>query len=86
MTSSSSAAANSKPAEDEEHLLRDAKQQEAIEAERAKANISFREELAPGLIIDMDLKKIHVMTHSKYQKVDVLETYFGKVRCWWVVC
>jgi len=77
----SSAAANSTPAEDEEDLLRDAKQQEAIEAERAKSNISFREELAPGLIIDMDLKQIHVMTHSKYQKVDVLETYFGKVRC-----
>ena len=52
----------------------------AIEAERAKSTISFREQLAPGLTIEMDLKNVHVMTHSEYQKVDVLETYFGKVR------
>lgn len=63
-----------------DELLRDASHQAAIAAERAKCNLSFREELAPGLSIDMDLKNIHVKTHSKYQKVDVLETYFGKVR------
>lgn len=58
---------------------KDAYHQAAIEAQRAKAHISFREELAPGLMIDADLKDIHIMTHSKYQKVDVFETYFGKV-------
>jgi len=58
----------------------------AIATERAKCNTSFREELAPGLMIDMELKNILVMTHSKYQKVDVLETYFGRVGSTVVAC
>ena len=70
-----------------DELLQDASYQATIAGERAKASISFREELAPGLVIDMELKGIHVMTQSKYQKIEVLETCFGKVRvCLCVVC
>lgn len=56
----------------------------ALEAERAKMSFCFREAIAPGLRIEMDLKRIMVSTQSKYQKVDVIDTYFGKV--WNAVC
>ena len=41
-----------------DELLQDASYQATIAGERAKASISFREELAPGLVIDMELKGI----------------------------
>jgi hypothetical protein len=50
-----------------------------IEAERAKSMFCFREEIAPGLRMEMELKNIFVSTHSEFQKVEVIETYFGKV-------
>ena len=52
----------------------------AIENERAKSSFSYREDVAPGLTIEMDLKSILASTSSKYQKLDVVDTYFGKVR------
>jgi hypothetical protein len=52
----------------------------AIEAERAKSTIWFREDMAPGLISEMELKNIFVSTHSEFQQVEVIDTYFGKVR------
>ena len=66
-----------------DELLQDASYQATIASERAKASISFREVLAPGLTIEMELKGIHVMTQSKYQKIEVLETCFGKVCSSW---
>ena len=62
-----------------DELLQNASYQATIASERAKSCISFREELAPGLTIEMELKAIHVMTQSKFQKIEVLETCFGKV-------
>lgn len=52
----------------------------AIEAERAKSLFIYREEVAPGLRIEMDLKRLFVSTQSEFQQVEVAETYFGKVR------
>jgi spermidine synthase len=52
----------------------------AIEAERAKSLFCFREDIAPGLRLEMELKKIFVSTQSEFQQVEVVETYFGKVR------
>lgn len=52
---------------------------ENIENERAKASMVYREDVAPGLTIEMDLRGILVTTASEYQKVDVIDTYFGKV-------
>jgi hypothetical protein len=51
----------------------------AIEAERAKSLFCFREDIAPGLRLEMELKKIFVSTQSEFQQVEVVETYFGKV-------
>ena len=50
-----------------------------IEAQRAKMAFLFREDVAPGLRLEMDLKKIFTSSESKFQQVDVVETYFGKV-------
>jgi thermospermine synthase len=50
----------------------------AIAAERAKAGFQFREEMAPGLIVEMELKKILYSSQSEFQQIDVIETYFGK--------
>ena len=49
-----------------------------IEAQRAKTAFIFREEIAPGLLLEMPLKRIFVSTQSEFQEVDVIETYFGK--------
>jgi hypothetical protein len=51
----------------------------AIVAERAKSLFCFREDIAPGLRSEMDLKKIFVSTQSEFQKIEVIDTYFGKV-------
>jgi hypothetical protein len=52
----------------------------AIEIERAKSGFLYKEDVAPGLTMEMELKRILISTSSPYQKVDVVETYFGKVR------
>lgn len=49
-----------------------------IEAQRAKADFRFTEDVAPGLKIDMNLLAILHSTHSPFQKIDIIETYFGK--------
>jgi len=50
-----------------------------IEEQRAKASFIYTEDVAPGLSVSMDLHKIHARTLSEYQKIDVVETYFGKM-------
>jgi len=52
---------------------------QAIEAQRAKAMLLYKEEIAPGLRLEMDLKQVFVSTSSEFQKIDVIDTYFGKV-------
>ena len=52
---------------------------EAIEAQRAKMSFLFREDVAPGLRLEMDLNTIFFAGESDFQKIDVVETYFGKV-------
>lgn len=50
-----------------------------IEDQRAKCSFLFREDVAPGLRLEMDLKKIFTSTESEFQEVQVVETFFGKV-------
>ncbi len=53
----------------------------AIHAERAKSSLTFKEVVAPGLTVEVELRRILAgPVQSKYQKVEILETYFGKVR------
>jgi hypothetical protein len=59
--------------------LTNGKNNAAIEAERAKSLFCFREDIAPGLRSEMDLKQIFVSTQSEFQKIEVIDTYFGKV-------
>jgi thermospermine synthase len=50
-----------------------------IGAQRAKAGFHFREDMAPGLVVEMTLKQLVHSTKSKYQQIDVIETHlFGK--------
>ena len=51
-----------------------------IEAQRAKAMMVYRETVAEGLSVEMDLKRVLASTESDFQKIDVIDTYFGKVR------
>jgi Spermidine synthase tetramerisation domain len=55
---------------------------ETIEAQRAKMSFIFREDVAPGLRLEMDLNQIFFAGESDFQKIDVVDTYFGKVRDW----
>lgn len=50
-----------------------------IEAQRDKRSFIFREDVAPGLRLEMELNKIFATTESQFQQIDVLDTYFGKV-------
>lgn len=59
---------------------KDARGIAAMKAQRDKVLLTFKEEMAPGLSIEMELKNILTSTESQYQQVDVIETYFGKVR------
>lgn len=54
--------------------------EEAIEAQRDKAKFVYQEDISPGLKLEMSLKQITLSTSSKFQKIDVIETFFGKVR------
>jgi hypothetical protein len=51
----------------------------AIAAERSKGTMVFREALSPGLVFEMELKAMMASEQTPFQKVDVIETYFGKV-------
>ena len=50
----------------------------AIEAQRAKAGLFFREDMAPGLVLEMTLNHIYHTSRSQFQDISVIETYFGK--------
>jgi hypothetical protein len=52
----------------------------AIDAERAKCGFIYRESVTTGLKIEMELKRLMISTQSEFQQIDVIETYFGKVR------
>jgi spermidine synthase len=49
-----------------------------IEDQRAKANFTFVECLFPGVSIDMELKRIFTSCTSEFQKIDIVQTSFGK--------
>eukprot|EP00568_Trieres_chinensis_P001197 CAMPEP_0183309500 /NCGR_PEP_ID=MMETSP0160_2-20130417/25379_1 /TAXON_ID=2839 ORGANISM="Odontella Sinensis, Strain Grunow 1884" /NCGR_SAMPLE_ID=MMETSP0160_2 /ASSEMBLY_ACC=CAM_ASM_000250 /LENGTH=370 /DNA_ID=CAMNT_0025473541 /DNA_START=47 /DNA_END=1159 /DNA_ORIENTATION=- len=49
-----------------------------IEAQRAKAGFTFSEDVSPGLKVEMELKSLLLSTQSQYQKIDVIDTYFGR--------
>jgi hypothetical protein len=52
----------------------------AIEVERAKSTLTFKEIIAPGHMVELELRRILAgPIQSEYQKVEILETYFGKV-------
>jgi hypothetical protein len=52
----------------------------AIEAERAKCSLTYKEVVAPGLMVELELRRILAgPIQSEYQKVEILDTYFGKV-------
>mmetsp|Transcript_50802 Transcript_50802/g.122495 ORF Transcript_50802/g.122495 Transcript_50802/m.122495 type:complete len:367 (-) Transcript_50802:50-1150(-) len=49
-----------------------------IEAQRAKAGLFFREDVAPGLVLEMTLKHIYHTSRSQFQEISVVETFFGR--------
>mmetsp|Transcript_20693 Transcript_20693/g.23612 ORF Transcript_20693/g.23612 Transcript_20693/m.23612 type:complete len:349 (-) Transcript_20693:261-1307(-) len=49
-----------------------------IEDQRAKTAFIFKDDIAPGLRYEMELIKIFTSSESEFQKVEVIETYFGK--------
>ena len=51
---------------------------EGIEMQREKACMIYREALTPGATIELELKSILTSTHSKFQKVQVIKTIYGK--------
>jgi len=51
---------------------------EGIDEQRAKAGFTFREDVAPGLVLEARLNKIYHDTHSDFQSICVINTYFGK--------
>lgn len=59
---------------------RDKINNEGIEAQWAKRSLIYREDAAPGLRVEMDLKHIFTSRQSKFQQVDVIETYYGKTQ------
>ena len=50
-----------------------------IDEQRAKMAFLFREDVAPGLRLEMDLNRILFTSESDFQQIDIVETYFGKV-------
>lgn len=58
----------------------DAAAGDATTSVTSRATLTFTEVICPGLKLEMDLKKIMASEESEYQKVDVIETVFGKVR------
>lgn len=50
-----------------------------IEDQRAKGTLTYSEDIAPGLTAIMELKSILAQTMSEYQKIDVIDCYFGRM-------
>ena len=46
----------------------------------SRAHLQYCEAIMPGLKLQMDLKSILASEESEFQKVEILETFFGKVR------
>ena len=51
----------------------------SIEDQREKASFTYSEDVAPGLSVSMTLNRIFISTFSEFQKIDVIDTYFGKM-------
>eukprot|EP00429_Kryptoperidinium_foliaceum_P004762 CAMPEP_0176011200 /NCGR_PEP_ID=MMETSP0120_2-20121206/5163_1 /TAXON_ID=160619 /ORGANISM="Kryptoperidinium foliaceum, Strain CCMP 1326" /LENGTH=331 /DNA_ID=CAMNT_0017344059 /DNA_START=102 /DNA_END=1098 /DNA_ORIENTATION=+ len=58
--------------------MSDVESSDGIQAQRAKAGFHFREEMAPGLVLEMELQEILHSRVSRYQQIDVIKTIFGK--------
>lgn len=56
----------------------DSKGDAIIEAQRAKASFRYVEDIAPGLMLDMDLHAILHTSMSDVQSVQVIDSYFGR--------
>ena len=52
--------------------------EQTIEDQRAKAGFHFREDIAPGLVLEMPLHRILHSSQSEFQQVDVIDSYFGR--------
>lgn len=52
--------------------------EQTIEDQRAKAGFNFREDIAPGLVLEMPLHRILHSSQSEFQQVDVIDSYFGR--------
>lgn len=49
-----------------------------IEAQREKAGFWFAEDVAPGVRLQLELKTILHSSESEFQRVQVIDTYFGR--------
>jgi hypothetical protein len=65
-----------------DHSIVEAKSgKNAIDVERAKSSLTFKEVVAPGLMVEVELRRILAgPVQSLYQKIEILDTYFGKVK------
>lgn len=52
--------------------------EQTIEDQRAKAGFHFREDIAPGLVLEMPLNSILHSSQSEFQQIDVIDSYFGR--------
>jgi thermospermine synthase len=50
----------------------------ATEHQRSKGVFKYVEDFAPGLKLEMDLHSIHHTSISKFQEVQVIDSYFGR--------
>lgn len=62
----------------DQNIMSESNYNSTIEDQRAKANFTFIECLFPGVSIDMELKRIFTSCTSKFQKIDIIQTSFGK--------
>lgn len=51
---------------------------DAIEKERSKSNFTLTESIYPGVRMETELRNILASRYSKFQKIDVVDTVFGK--------
>jgi len=51
---------------------------QTIEDQRAKCGYYFREDIAPGLVLEMPLHRILHSSESEFQQIDVIDSYFGR--------
>jgi spermidine synthase len=50
----------------------------SIEDQRAKSSLVYKEDIFPGLRFEAELKALLALKQSKFQKVEVIETFFGR--------